>query len=189
MTEKEVQALQQAQQDYEQALNALQQPAWPTGHTPADPYGRTLNLLDGDLQVMRSSEGSLDLVLIVGKEELAQCIQVMVGTTQGRDIFNVLFGLDFQQTLMQPRSTRDMRELVRLCVVKALAQEPRIRQIETVAFVDEKAYLQIHPELTAEQQAALARQQRISRQWTLDVLLDTQLGDQITVAIASLNIG
>jgi phage baseplate assembly protein W len=188
MTEKEATALQQAQQDYAQALHALQQPSWAAGHTPADPYGRTLSLLDGDLQVERDSEGPLDLVLIVGKDELAQCIQVMIGTTQGRDIFNVLFGLDFQQTLMQPRTTRDMRELVRLCVVKALAQEPRIRQIEAVAFVDEKAYLQIHPEITAEQQAALARQQRISRQWKLDVLLDTQLGDQITVAIAGLNV-
>jgi hypothetical protein len=76
-----------------------------------------------------------------------------------------------------------MRELVRLSVVKALAQEPRIRQIQAVAFVDEKAYLLIHPEVTPEQQTALAREQRLSRHWKLDVLLDTRLGDQVTAAV------
>jgi phage baseplate assembly protein W len=184
MANPESDALKQAQQDYANALAAVQQPEWPIDHAPADPYGRTLTLVDGDLEIAHGSEGQRDLTFIVGKLELAQGIEVLIGTTQGSDIFNLLFGFDIQQTLMLPRNVREMRELVRLSVVKALAQEPRIRQIQAVAFVDEKAYLLIHPEVTPEQQTALAREQRLSRRWKLDVLLDTRLGDQVTAAVA-----
>lgn len=183
MASLESSARAQAQQEYTDALAALQQPAWPADHAPADPYGRAFTLVDGDLEIGRGPEGQRDLSFIAGKEELAQAIQVLIGTLLGSDIFNMLFGFDIQQTLMQPQALREMRELIRLCVVKALAQETRIRQILAVTFVDEKAYLQIHPDVTPEQQKALARDQRLSRRWTLDVLLDTRLGDQISAGI------
>jgi|GEM_PF-2536951 phage baseplate assembly protein W len=183
MADMEADALRQAQQDYDDALAALTQPVWPVDHAPADPYGRTLVLANGDLVIERGAEGQRDLMLIAGRLELAQGIQVLISTPRGSDIFNVLFGFDIYQTLMQPQAVREMRELVRMCVVKALAQEPRIRQIRAIAFVDEPAYLQIHPEVTPEQQQALAREQRISRRWKLDVLLDTSLGDQLSAGI------
>jgi len=183
MADPENRALQQAQQDYADALTALTQPAWPVDHAPADPYGRTLTLVNGDLVIDRGAEGQRDLTFIAGKLELAQGIQVLISTPLGSDIFNILFGFDIYQTLMQPQAAREMRELVRMCVVKALAQEPRIRQIRAIAFVDEPAYLQIHPEITPDEQQALARDQRISRRWELDVLLDTSLGDQLSAGI------
>ena len=95
----------------------------------------------------------------------------------------MIFGLDLVQTLAQPVPTRRMRDLVRLCIVKALAQEQRIRQIQAVAFADEPAYLTIHPEITAVQQAGLAQQQKTTRRWMLDVLLDTRLGDVVVAGI------
>ena len=76
-----------------------------------------------------------------------------------------------------------MRQLIRLCTVKALGQEQRIRQIQAVAFVDEPAFLTIHPEITPEQQTDMAREQKTTRRWRLDVLLDTRLGDQIATGI------
>jgi phage baseplate assembly protein W len=108
---------------------------------------------------------------------------VLVGTPVGGDIFNRLFGFDLINTLAQPVPLRQMRELIRLCVVKALSQEPRIRQIQAVAFADEPAFLTIHPEIDKQQQTALAQQQKTTRQWKLDVLLDTRLGDQVTAGI------
>ncbi|HWE37624.1 MAG TPA: hypothetical protein VG406_13735 [Isosphaeraceae bacterium] len=173
----------QAEADFADALAALQTPDWADGHAPADPYGITLTLSDGDLLLERGLEGARDLTLVTGKDELAQGIQVLIGTPMGSDIVNRSFGFDLLQTLAQPKALPDLRELVRLCVVKALAQEPRIRQIQAVAFVDEAGYLTIHPELTPAQQADLARAQRVSRQWKLDVLLDTRLGDQLTAGI------
>ena len=116
-----------AEGQYAAALAGLSQPDWPANHAPADPYGRTLQLTDGD-------------------------------TTLERD-------------------------LVRLCVVKALAQEQRIRQIQAVAFVDEPAYLTIYPEITPDQQTALAAQQKATRKWSLGVLLDTRLGDAVVAGI------
>ena len=117
-------------------------------------------LAGGDFVVAPALDGAPDLAMIAGKDELAQGVQVLVGTTLGSDIFNTAFGFDLINTLALPRPTVQMRELVRLCVVKALSQEPRIRQILAVAFADEPAYRTIHPEITADQQRALAKPAR-----------------------------
>jgi phage baseplate assembly protein W len=183
MSAAEVAARAEAASEYAAALMALEQPEWPADHAPADPYGRTLALTDGDLTLLRGADGANDLVQITGKPELAQCIQVLVGTPLGTDLFNRVYGFDLIDTLAQPVAVKQMRELVRLCVVKALAQEPRIRQIQVIAYPDEPAYLTIHPEVTPEQQRALAQQQKATRQWRLDVLLDTRLGDQLAAGI------
>jgi phage baseplate assembly protein W len=179
---------QQAQADYAAALAQAMLPDRPSPFVPADPYGRTLLLGDGDFLIASGSDGVPDLAMIAGKAELAQGIQVLAGTALGSDIFNVAFGFDLINTLALPRPVAQMRELVRLCVVKALSQEPRIRQILAVAFVDEAAYKTIHPDVTDEQQQALAQQQRLSRQWSLDVLFDTRLNDQIVAAIQSVGL-
>jgi phage baseplate assembly protein W len=173
----------EAGSEYSAAVAALQQPAWPDNQGPADPYGRTFTLTDGDLTMAHGPDGAFDIVPLVGQLELAQGIQVLVGTPLGSDIFNQLFGFDLLNTLAQPVPLKQMRELVRLCVAKALSQEPRIRQIQAIAFADEPAYLTIHPEITPAQQAALAQQQKATRLWKLDVLLDTRLGDQVIAGI------
>lgn len=183
MADPEAKARQQAQADYANALAQVALPARPTPFAPADPYGRTLALTGGDFVVAPGPDGTPDLAVIAGKGELAQGIQVLVGTNLGSDIFNVAFGFDLINTMALPRTMAQMRELLRLCVVKALSQEPRIRQILAIAFVDEAAYLTIHPEITAEQQQALTQQQRVSRKWSLDALFDTRLNDQITAGI------
>lgn len=183
MVDPEAAAQTQAATDYANALAQLALPARSTPFAPADPYGRTLMLSGGDLVIAAGADGTPDLAMIAGKDELAQGIQVLVGTNLGSDIFNVAFGFDLINTLALPRALPQMRELVRLCVVKALSQEPRIRQILAIAFVDEQAYLTIHPEITAAQQQALAQQQRVSRRWSLDVELDTRLNDQVIAGI------
>ncbi|HZW32928.1 MAG TPA: hypothetical protein VFF52_19590 [Isosphaeraceae bacterium] len=183
MTAPEAQARQQAEADYASGLAQLAMPGQPVSTAPADPYGRTLLLTSGDLVIAGGPDGTPDLAMIAGTAELAQGIQVLVGTNLGSDLFNVAFGFDLINTLALPRTMTQMRDLVKLCVVKALSQDPRIRQILTIAFVDEPAYLALHPEITAAQQQALAQQQRQSRRWSLDVQLDTRLNDQITASI------
>jgi phage baseplate assembly protein W len=119
---------------------------------------------------------------------LAQGIEVVVGTSLGSDIFNQGFGFDLVNTLAQPRPTSQMRELVRLCVVKALSQEPRIRQILVVAFAGEPAYRRIHPDLTDQQIQLLKQQQKSSRKWLLDVQFDTRLNDQIVAQLRGVGV-
>lgn len=183
MSNAEQTARTEANNEYNDALAALQTPDFPANQGPADPYGRSLTLVDGDLTLQRGLDGARDLVPVIGKLELAQGIQVLVGTPLGSDIFNRVFGFDLINTLAQPVPLKQMRELVRLCVTKALAQEPRIRQIQAIAYADEPAFLTIHPEITPQQQAALAQQQKATRLWKLDVLLDTRLGEQVTAGI------
>ena len=172
-----------AAQQYADALTALNQPVWPADHAPTDPYGRTLSLTRGDVVLSSDVGGLRDLAQIAGQAELAQSLQILVGTPQGSDIFNQIFGFDLERTLAQPAGTRRMRELVRMCVVKALGQEPRIRQIQAAAFPDEAAFALLHPEMGTQQRADLVREQKTTRQWRLDVLLDTRLGDQVTAGI------
>jgi phage baseplate assembly protein W len=183
MADAETLAQEQAAMDYANALAQLALSARPTPFAPADPYGRTLKLSGGDFVVAPGAEGLPDLAMIAGKDELAQGIQVLVGTNLGSDIFNLGFGFDLINTMAQPVPFPQMRNLIRLCVVKALSQEQRIRQILAVAFIDEPAYLTIHPEITPDQQLAIAQQQRLSRRWSLDVLLDTRLNDQVMAGI------
>jgi phage baseplate assembly protein W len=183
MNDPEALAQQQAQTDYAGALAQLALPARPTPFAPADPYGRTLLLTGGDFVIAPGVDGTPDLAMIAGKDELAQGISVLVGTNLGSDIFNRGFGFDLLDTMAQPVTVSQMRNLIRLCVVKALSQEQRIRQILAVAFVDEPAYRTIHPEITPERQQDLAKEQRLSRKWSLDVLLDTRLNDQITAGV------
>ncbi len=183
MADAETLAQQQALTDYNNALAGLALPARPKPFVPADPYGRTLQLTGGDFVVAPGADGAPDLAMIAGKDELAQGIQVLVGTNLGSDIFNLGFGFDLISTMAQPAPFAQMQNLIRLCVVKALSQEQRIRQILAVAFVDDPAYLTIHPEVTKDQQQAKAQEQRQSRQWSLDVLIDTRLNDQVMAGI------
>ena len=183
MSGVEITARQIAEQQYADALAALNQPDWPADHAPTDPYGRSLQLTNGDLVLISDLEGYRDLAQIAGQAELTQAIQVLVETPQGSDILNTIFGFDLLRTLAQPVSARQMRDLVRMCVVKALSQEPRIRQITAIAFVNDAAYLTLHPGVTPADQQKLIKQQRASRQWSLDVQFDTRLNDQVIAGI------
>ena len=183
MADPETDARAAAESDYANALAALTLSAQTTPLAPADPYGRTLTLVSGDFVLAAGDGGYSDLEEITGKDELAQGIQVLIGTNLGTDIFNTAFGFDLINTLAAPQPISQVKQLVRLCVVKALSQEPRIRQITAIAFVDDPNYLTIHPEVTAAEQQALIQQQRASRQWSLDVQFDTRLNDQVIAGI------
>jgi phage baseplate assembly protein W len=183
MADPETDARAAAESDYANALAALTLPAQTTPLAPADPYGRTLTLVSGDFVLAAGDGGYSDIEEITGKDELAQGIQVLIGTNLGTDIFNTAFGFDLINTLAAPQPISQVKQLVRLCVVKALSQEPRIRQITAIAFVDDPYYLTIHPEVTAAEQQALIQQQRASRRWSLDVQFDTRLNDQVIAGI------
>ena len=172
-----------AASDYANALSAITLPAQSTPFVPADPYGRTLTLTGGDFVLAADNGRFLDLATIGGKDELVQGIQVLVGTNLGTDIFNTALGFDLANTLAAPKSFPQVQQLIRMCVVKALSQEPRIRQITAIAFVNDPAFLTLHPEVTPSQQQALVKQQRASRQWSLDVQFDTRLNDQVIAGI------
>ena len=183
MVDSETTTRSKAASDYADALAQFALPAQGMPFAPADPYGRTLALRERDFEIATGSNGLADLALVAGKEELAQGIQVLVGTALGSDIFNIAFGFDLANTLATPDSASRMQQLIRLCVVKALSQEPRIRQITAIAFVGDPAWQALHPEVAAQDRRALVEQQRRSRTWSLDVRFDTRLNDQITAGI------
>jgi len=183
MIDSETAAQSQAASDYAAALAQFSLPAQAAPFAPADPYGRTLTLTANDFAIKAGADGLADLPLIAGKAELAQGIQILVGTNLGSDIFNTSFGFDLIKTLATPTSFPRMQQLIRMCVVKALSQEPRIRQITAIAFVSDPEWLTIHPQFTAADQQAQLLEQRQSRKWSLDVRFDTRLNDQVIAGI------
>ena len=164
-------------------LDVLAAAPLPASRPPADPYGRTLQLAGGDLVLERNADGFRDFTIVNGKPELVQGLGVLVGTPLGTDILNRLLGLDVASALAAPVALRDVRELVRLQIVKALAQEPRVRQVQAVAFVDEPAYAQIYPSASDEARTAQAQQERVSRRWTLAILVDTTAGESANLDV------
>ncbi len=170
--------------DLTQALAAIAALPLPIVRPPADPYGRTLQMTGGDLIFERDVDGLRDLLTIVGKPELIQGLGVLVGTPLGTDILNRQLGLDIASVLGTPVALRDVRELIRLSIVKALSQEPRVRQLRAVAFVDEPAYAQIYPGVSDEARAAQAHDERVTRRWSLAVLLDTTTGESANLDVA-----
>jgi phage baseplate assembly protein W len=172
-----------AASDYAQALAGFALPAQTAPFAPSDPYGLALTFSANDFVLATGLDGFADLALIAGKAELAQGIQILVATNLGSDIFNVAFGFDLLKTLATATSLPRMQQLIRLCVVKALSQEPRIRQINAITFVGDAAWLKLHPEVTAADQKALVQEQRQSRKWSLDVQFDTRLNDKVIAGI------
>lgn len=92
---------------------------------------QSLKLVDGDLVFDESGE----LVMIDGAEEVAQCVELTLGTNQGEWLLNPEMGIKFRTFLDKNQSEEEMREQIR----QGLFQEPRIKTVESIEFtIDRK---------------------------------------------------
>lgn len=93
---------------------------------------QSLKLVNGDLVF----DDSGDLVMIDGEEEVAQCVELTLGTNKGEWFLNPGMGIKFKAFLEKKQSEEEMREEIR----QGLFQEPRIRTVESIDFIlDQKA--------------------------------------------------
>ncbi len=77
-----------------------------------------------------------DLAVVTGLDCLAQDLTIALTTGLGMDPFNVNFGFDGINDLMQETDPVLMRERVRISIIKVLNNEPRVRRILDVKLLD-----------------------------------------------------
>jgi hypothetical protein len=136
-------------------------------------FGHSLKLVDGDI-VLKKGE----LQLIQGKENLRQALNLRVLTPSSSDMLNTTYGLALKEALTQPRTVRQVKEYIQLCLIQTLSTDPRVHDIRDVIFIE-------GPPLSEQAQMDLDTM-RHSRSWRVEVVIDT-LDAQTTTL--SLNIG
>src|SRR6266566_7548722 len=112
-----------------------------------DPFGRGLFLDDrGDLVFERNGDGLLDLRPSNGVGNLAQGLRITVATPLGTDIFNQLFGFDLLSIMRAGYPVSITKQLIRLHTVRTITGDDRVLRVEELAFDDEPAFTQLHPD-------------------------------------------
>jgi hypothetical protein len=140
-------------------------------------FGRSLELDDGDLLIADN-----DLVLVAGRANLLQGLQVMILTGAGTDVFNVNYGFDFATafTAALPRSSA--QDLIRLNLVKSISQDNRVVQIKELVFDDDPRYYELLP---FEDPVANAQTRGNQRKWQALVIIQTIADGDVAFQIDS----
>lgn len=128
-------------------------------------FGTGLLLEDGDLVfdiVPMEADGVLrmDLVTISGRQNLGQALRVMVETPFGSDPVNINYGLDIAAIFTAASNVRNIKDVIRLNLVKSLAADDRIAQINAITFDDDPDFAALAPEFARPDAGALARHAR-----------------------------
>lgn len=118
--------------------------------------GKSLRLTNGDLNI-----NSNDLALVEGTDNFAQAIQVIIGTPFGSDLINVNYGLDIASIYTVPNTARGVKDVIRLNIVKSLAGDDRIQQINAVVFDDDPEFDSLAPEFGGPEAGPTARHVRL----------------------------
>ena len=79
----------------------------------------------GDLEF----DGSNNLRMVEGKDEIKQSIRLLLGTAQGEWFLNTEHGIDWHEILGQKQP--NLME-IRAIIIEGLEQEPRIDEVEEV---------------------------------------------------------
>ena len=126
--------------------------------------------LGRDLVLARNAAGRLDLALVEGMDNLAQSLTVALTTRLGDDVFNVDFGFDGLNALVEETNPILVRERVRIAVIRTLKRDPRVGRIVDVKLAGEG---QLEPLPAAG-----------ARTLNVRVVFETLTGETLTVDLA-----
>ncbi|QIS19634.1 hypothetical protein [Nocardia terpenica] len=96
-----------------------------------------------------------DLALASGLPNLAQALELRVLTPLGSDRYDTRYGLDYRSVFTTAASAQQMRDLVRLNIVRTVGGDTRVQDIRDVQVSARDPY---------------------RRQWTVDVSIITATG-------------
>jgi phage baseplate assembly protein W len=136
-------------------------------------FGYSLKLVNGD--ILLTGNG---LQLVHGKENLLQALNLRVQTPAGSDVLNTTYGLAVTQVFTQPGTLSLIKEQIKLSLVQTLATDPRVHSVRDIIFSDDPRYIAQSPQVAVDP--------RLSRSWSVLVLIETLNAQTATLA---LNIG
>ncbi len=84
--------------------------------------------LGRDLGLARGPSG-LDFARVEGMANLSQDLSIALTTLLGSDLFNVEFGFDGLNALVEETNPFLVRERMRIAVIQLLRKDPRVRRI------------------------------------------------------------
>ncbi len=125
--------------------------------------------LGRDLVLTRNASGRLDLAVVEGMDNLGQSLTVALTTRLGDDIFNVDFGFDGLNALVEETNPVLVRERVRIGVIRTITRDPRVARIVDVK-LDNDGQLEPLP--------------AGSRTLNVQVVFETLTGETLTVDLA-----
>ena len=121
--------------------------------------GTSLALVDGDLALVDG-----DLALVSGRDNFGQALQAIVGTPFTSDPVNIGYGLDVGAIFSVSASVSAVKDVIRLNLVKSLAVDDRVQQIEQILFDDEAGFAAL-AEFAGVDPGALARAAAAGTPW------------------------
>lgn len=98
---------------------------------------KTFKIVNGDLVF----DGQGNLVMVEGKEEIAQSIERILTTNKGEWFLNLEHGLDYQEIQGKGRDI----EGIKLAITEAILQVERVSEVERIdLFLDKDRHLKIN---------------------------------------------
>jgi phage baseplate assembly protein W len=88
-----------------------------------------------DIAFVAGANG-LDFAMVKGVDNLAQALTIALTTRLGDDVFNVRFGFDGLNALVEETNPVIARERIRISVIRVLQNDPRVRRILDVKLQD-----------------------------------------------------
>jgi len=138
-------------------------------------FGTSLQLTSGDLPFLGGS-----FVVIEGRDNFLQVMQVMIETPFGSDIFNVNYGFDLLNAISQPQTAAQTKDLIRLNIVRSLSLDNRVREIKEIVFSDEPRFFEIAPGSNPEESH---RARKTGRYWGAIIVLQTVDGNEAALRL------
>lgn len=90
-----------------------------------------IRLDHGDIVLDHGRIAQLD-----GIPNLAQALRIRLLTPLGDDRYDIRYGLDYRSVFTAPTSAHEMRDLLRLNLVRTLITDPRVAEIRDIEVVD-----------------------------------------------------
>lgn len=147
---------------------------------PAGPFslGSSLRLDDGDL-VFDDQAG--DLVMVTGTGALTQALIMSIETQLGSDRINSGFGFDRTAIGAYAYGLHTQKEYVKMQLVRCVGLDRRVKDVREAFFQDDPRYFELNPGLDAAAQQQIATTARVSRDYTVYVIVETINSDVVTL--------
>jgi hypothetical protein len=142
----------------------------------SNPFGRTLALVNGDLQLV--ADGGF--AMVTGRDDLLQGLNTMIYTPFGSDIFNVNYGFDILNAIASPLPPQAIQDVIRLNIVKSVTVDNRIREVKEVVFDDDPHFYDLSPQSDPTDRS---NARRTLRNWQAIVVLRTVSDTDVTISL------